>query len=271
MERVRKTDSKAGVAEERMPNVVRLSDRLQALADLVTPGNRFCDVGCDHGFLSIALVQSKTVPKAIAMDLRKGPLSMAKAHIAEAGLSDRIETRLSDGVAALLPGEADTILVAGMGGNVTLYILREGKEVFAAAKEVILQPQSEIARVREEVTKEGYRFLEERLILEDGKFYPMMKLLPPGALDSPDEPDGSGMPGIPDANGGFGEKPLTEAECLYGPLLLRERPAELLLLLQKELKEQERIRETLPEAAGERRREVEHRIALIKDLKGMQL
>ena len=90
--------------------------RLRAIAGMVTKGNRLADVGCDHGYLSIWLVSEKTVPSAIAMDVRPGPLSRARENITRYGLEDYIETRLSDGLAKLEPGEGDTLVIAGMGG-----------------------------------------------------------------------------------------------------------------------------------------------------------
>lgn len=83
---------------------VQLSMRLRAIAGMVTKGNRLADVGCDHGYLSIWLVSEKTVPSAIAMDVRPGPLSRARENITRYGLEDYIETRLSDGLAKLEPG-----------------------------------------------------------------------------------------------------------------------------------------------------------------------
>ncbi|HBA47385.1 MAG TPA: SAM-dependent methyltransferase, partial [Lachnospiraceae bacterium] len=103
------------------PNI--LSERLQMLADMVTPGNRLVDVGCDHGYLSISLVGAGICPGAIAMDVREGPLAAAKVHIAETGLEDYIEVRLSDGLAECWPGEADTLVCAGMGGRLMERIL----------------------------------------------------------------------------------------------------------------------------------------------------
>ena len=95
---------------------MQLSLRLTAIAEMVTEGNRLVDVGCDHGYLPVYLVQNKKIPTAIAMDVRKGPLSRAEEHIAQYGLLDYIETRLSDGLEALKSGEGDTLVIAGMGG-----------------------------------------------------------------------------------------------------------------------------------------------------------
>lgn len=156
--------------------MVKLSNRLLAVASFVTDGNVLADVGTDHGYIPIYLMQEKRIPRAVAMDINEGPLQRAKEHIALYGLGDYIETRLSDGVAALTPGEVDTILIAGMGGGLVMHILEEGKEVCHRAKELILQPQSELERVRNYLWMNGYVILEENIVLEDEKFYPMMRV-----------------------------------------------------------------------------------------------
>ena len=155
---------------------VHLSKRMEALARMVTPGNRLCDVGCDHGFLPIYLVEQKLIPSALAMDIGEGPLLAAKTHIAEAGLETVIATRRSDGLAQVKEDETDTILIAGMGGGIVIHILTEGRSVARMAKELILQPQSELEEVRRFLFSENYELLQEDMVLEDGKYYPMMKV-----------------------------------------------------------------------------------------------
>jgi len=107
---------------------MELSKRLQAIVNMVTPGNRVADVGCDHGFVSIYLFQEKIASKVYAMDLRPGPLARAKEHIESYGYTDYIETRLSDGITALEAGEADAVICAGMGGRLMAKILSDGLE-----------------------------------------------------------------------------------------------------------------------------------------------
>lgn len=143
------------------------------------------DVGTDHSYIPIYLLQTGRIPQAFAMDIRKGPLLKAREHVEAFGLGDYITLRLSDGVAALSKGEADSILIAGMGGGVMLHILEEGKEVVSSAKELILQPQSEIERVREYLYKEGYSIDRENMVLEDGKYYPMMHMFLGEAKEAP--------------------------------------------------------------------------------------
>lgn len=154
---------------------MELSKRLQAVADMVSVGNVACDAGCDHGYVSIYLVQKRICPNVIAMDVNAGPLAQAKAHIDAYGLGKYIDTRLSDGVTALTVGEADSLILAGMGGRLVIKILTDGKEKIDHMKELILQPQSEIEVVRAFLREIGYVISEENMVYEDGKYYPMMK------------------------------------------------------------------------------------------------
>lgn len=144
-------------------------------ASFVTPGNRLADVGTDHGYIPIALVQEKIIPSALAMDVNPGPLERAKQHIREFHLESDIHTRLSDGVQSLQPGEADSVLIAGMGGALTVKILQEGREVLRTVKELILQPQSEIDKVRRYLEQAGYKITKEDMVWEEGKYYQVMK------------------------------------------------------------------------------------------------
>ena len=96
-----------------MGGKVALSRRMQAVADMVTTGNRVVDVGCDHGYVSIYLVQQKRTTHALAMDINNGPLLRAREHVEEAGLEGYITLRLSDGLGAFRKGEADTLICAG--------------------------------------------------------------------------------------------------------------------------------------------------------------
>ena len=154
---------------------MQLSKRLTAVAQMVTEGSRLADVGCDHGYIPITLITEGRIPHAIAMDINRGPLERARQNIEQFAAAQYIETRLSDGVAALHPGEVDSVIIAGMGGNLMMRILEKGRDVFDTAKEMILQPQSEIAGVRHYLQDHGYRITDENMVFEDGKYYVMMK------------------------------------------------------------------------------------------------
>jgi tRNA (adenine22-N1)-methyltransferase len=151
---------------------------MRAVAELVQPCKSIADVGCDHGYIAMELVRSNVCRHVIAMDINSGPLDRAKQNIVEYDMQDYIETRLSDGVSALQMGEAEGIICAGMGGRLVLSILEQGKELVSGMKQVILQPQSELAEVRSYLRKKGYLIDKEDLVYEDGKYYPMMRALP---------------------------------------------------------------------------------------------
>ena len=156
---------------------MQLSKRLQSLADMVTKGRTVADVGCDHAYVSIYLIEQHIAGKVIAMDINKGPLQKARENIENHHLSASINTRLSDGLQKLNPGEVDAILIAGMGGALTVNILSAREDVVDQAKELILSPHSEVFLVREYLRNHGFTIVFENMIKEDGKYYMMLKAL----------------------------------------------------------------------------------------------
>lgn len=224
---------------------MELSKRLRMNASFVTPGNRLADVGTDHGYIPIALCLEGVIPSALAMDVNPGPLERAKEHIQQFDLETDIHTRLSDGVQALCPGEADSVLIAGMGGALTVKILEAGEKVLASVKELILQPQSEIDKVRSYVLTHGYVIAGEKMVYEDGKYYPAMRAV-------------------------HGEMPLwQEVELQYGKYLLEEKHPVLEEYLKDKQKTCRKIQEKLAadgkkaEKITARQKELEDELRLI--------
>lgn len=169
-----------------------LSRRLAKVADLVLPAVTIADVGCDHGYLSVYLVQSKRCERVIAMDINKGPLQKARENILRYGCGDYIETRLSDGLRKLNRGEAQGCVCAGMGGPLALQILWNDRDKVKDMAQVILQPQSELWLVRRTLKKWGFVVEKEDMEFEDGKYYFMMRIRPGNNLcmdEPPDEKD----------------------------------------------------------------------------------
>ena len=109
--------------------MLQLSDRLQAVASMVTENNRLADVGTDHAYIPIYLCQTGKIPSAVAMDVKKGPLLRAEQNITLYQLENHIQIRLSDGVQKLDAGEVDSVVIAGMGGSLVQKILM-GKRFF---------------------------------------------------------------------------------------------------------------------------------------------
>ncbi|MCR5206713.1 MAG: class I SAM-dependent methyltransferase [Lachnospiraceae bacterium] len=159
-------------------NNIKLSDRLMMSVGMADKGSTVADIGCDHAHTCIWLIKNGLFERAIAIDVRKGPLEKAKGNVSLYGLADRIELRLSDGLEALAVGEADTVMIAGMGGTLTKLILEKDLEKAVSAKKLILQPQSDIGLVRRFLRESGFRIIEERMCIESGKFYNSMKAVP---------------------------------------------------------------------------------------------
>ena len=154
---------------------MKLSNRLELVASFVQEGSRLADVGTDHGYIPIALTERGIISQAIAMDLRPGPLERADSHIHQAGLGEKIETRLSDGLEKLLPGEADTVVIAGMGGELIIHILEEGRHVWEDISRFVLSPQSDLDKVRRYLEYSGFVIAKEAMVEEEGKFYTVME------------------------------------------------------------------------------------------------
>lgn len=154
---------------------IKISNRLETVAGMITPGYTVADIGTDHGYLPIYIVEKKLANKVIAMDVNRGPLEKACHNIRLYQVGEGIETRLSDGLDKLVCGETDTITICGMGGKLICKILEAGKEKAEAAKELILSPQSEIKQFREYISENGFMIAEEKMVFEDGKYYFIMK------------------------------------------------------------------------------------------------
>lgn len=221
-----------------MAKMITLSARMQALADMVTRGNRVCDLGCDHGYLSIYLIQRQIAPHVLAMDVRKGPLERAGEHIGRARLEEYITLRLSDGLDGYRAGEAQSLVCAGMGGPLINRILEREPLKTKQFQELILQPQSELASFRRRLRESGWRIACEDMVLEDGKFYPVMKAYP--AEYAPEERENSD--GISEGAGD-----------LFGPVLLRSCHPVLWEYLKREWKNCRELWETLEKAPDSER------------------
>lgn len=225
---------------------IRLSYRMQTVADMAT-GTAVADIGCDHGFVAIYLVEKGGFEKAIAMDLREGPLSSAREHIAEHGLLDRITTRLSDGFEALEDNEADCAVIAGMGGLLMTDILKHGKRHMDNGISLVLQPQSDYAAVRGYLQEIDYEIVNEAMLIDEGKYYFVIKAMP--------------------KTEGYADK-LSEEELLYGPVLLKNKDLLLREYLLRELSKSTELLEKLSgvesESSKNRITDLRVEIAIIK-------
>ena len=189
---------------------MKLQQRLVRVGRQVLSGTPMADVGTDHGQLPVWLVQEELVPSAIAMDLRPGPLSVARRQVARAGVSDQVQTRLSDGMAALQPGEVSTVTVCGMGGVLIARILKARPDVLASLQRVVLQPNTDAHRVRQALQALSWRIVDEDLLIDGKYIYPIIAAEPSPVSQR-----------------------YSREDIEFGPILRQRRPPELAEVLRR--------------------------------------
>ena len=202
---------------------MQLSKRMQMIADMVSPSVCAADIGTDHAYIPIYLMKNHITDSVIASDVRTGPLSRAQEHILAEGLSGKIQLRMGDGLKTLSAGEADSIIIAGMGGLLMIRLLEESPEIIAGARELILQPQSDIDQVRRFLHKIGLAIYDEDMTIDDGKYYAVMKCVH-GADQSYQEED-----------------------YLYGRILIEKKHTILAQYLHKQIRKFQEIFDHLSE------------------------
>lgn len=180
---------------------IKLSPRLQKCCEYVRPGARVADVGCDHGYTSIHLLQKGIASAVYACDVKEGPLQSAVINAEKCGLREKIRFFLSDGLKNV-PHDFDTLIIAGMGADVMVSILSAAPWLKSGAYHLILQCQSKTPTLRRFLSEEGYRIREEAVV-KDGRFlYTVMDVI-------------------------FEEDPLTLAQTYFPPALLKTRSDEV--------------------------------------------
>lgn len=149
-----------------------LTPRLQCIADHAK-GRVIADIGTDHAYIPIELIEKGIADRVIAGDIKEGPLEIAMQNIKSHGLTDKIETRLGGGLSILGKSETDTIIIAGMGGEMIEKILREDEET-AQGSSLILQPMNSQYELRKYLLFNNYKILEEDIAVEGIKVYNIM-------------------------------------------------------------------------------------------------
>lgn len=157
---------------------MELSFRLNKIADKVTQNGIIADIGTDHAYIPIFLYKNRKIKSAIACDISKGSLQKAKDNISKYNLQDFIQTRLGNGLEKITKQDmVDTIIIAGMGGMLMIDILEKGKNIVEQAKELILQPQKDIDKVRQYLHKANLKIIDDEMLKDDGKYYTIIKAI----------------------------------------------------------------------------------------------
>ncbi len=199
---------------------MKINDRLKKIGDLVE-ANSFClDVGCDHAFLDIYLVQKDKNIRAVASDVAEGPLSHARENIKRYHLEDKIECRLGNGLDTYSDG-IDTIIISGMGGRSMIGIFKSHMEVLKKVDTIILSPNNYQIDVKKFLCKHKFYLSNEELVKE-GKFIYQILVFSKG------------------------KRKYTKKDYFFGPVLLKKKGSLFEEYYKRELKSREILLQILP-------------------------
>lgn len=225
---------------------MQLTPRLAAVAGLIPHGARVADIGTDHAMLPVYLVETNSSPGVIATDLNDKPFLSACRQVQVSGAVGMVEVRKGDGLEAILPGEVDVIVIAGMGGNTIIGILERSPGVLAGIKRLVLQPMADPGPLRNWLARNGWRLVDEELVKEVERFYVII------AAEPGDEPPGDRL--------------LQE----IGPFLIRKNSPALIEYLEKVRDDYQRVLGGLARSRTEdsmdKAVEITSKIAGIKEL-----
>lgn len=153
----------------------KLSRRLEAVASYVPQGARLADVGSDHAYLPLFLVEQGRIDFAIAGEVVQGPYQSALQNVEQTGQTDKIAVRLANGLAAVeLADQVTTVTIAGMGGRLIAEILEAGKDKLGSVERLVLQPNNREDDVRRWLVEHGFQLVTEEILEENDKIYEIL-------------------------------------------------------------------------------------------------
>lgn len=227
---------------------IKLSQRLQAIANFVPQNARLADIGSDHAFLPTYLVQQKKINYAVAGEVVQGPFEIAKRHVEEESLHNEIYVRKANGLAAINEQDGiDTIVIAGMGGILITEILSKDRPLLKGVSRLILQPNNHEDTLRRWLLAHDFVISHESILLEAGKFYEIIvaetKKQHPELLTE-----------------------LSVTEYLFGPILLTKKTAIFRQKWEKELRTLNKILAQLPQNQHQKREGLEEKKQRIEEV-----
>jgi tRNA (adenine22-N1)-methyltransferase len=210
-------------------NEVKLSKRLETVANAIPSGAKIADIGSDHAYLPIYCYLNGIASFAIAGEVVEGPFQTARNQVNRLGLSKTIDVRKGDGLDVVSQGEVDVITICGMGGTLISSILDSGKEKLIGVKKLILQPNISAISIRKWLILNGWTLTKEFIIEEDNKIYEVL------------------VAEVGDPLGPYAETDL-DKQVLLGPYLLKEKSSVFIKKWKFEKQSWERIVAQLDEA-----------------------
>ena len=219
-----------------------ISKRLELVASFVPQGSILLDVGSDHAYLPIELVERGQIEAAIAGEVVVGPYQSAVKNVDAHGLEEKIQVRLANGLAAFEEeDQVSVITIAGMGGRLIATILEEGLDKLASVERLILQPNNREDDLRLWLQEHGFQIVAESILEEAGKFYEIL---------------------VVEA----GEMYLSASDLRFGPFLSKEISPVFVQKWQKEVAKLEVALDQIPEKNREERQVLAHKIQAIKEV-----
>ena len=219
-----------------------ISKRLETVASFVPQGAVLLDVGSDHAYLPIELVEKGHIEAAIAGEVVEGPYQSAVRNVESHGLSEKIQVRLANGLAAFEESDqVSVITIAGMGGRLITSILEEGFDKLAHVDRLILQPNNREDDLRSWLQDHGFQIISESILEEAGKFYEILVVV-------------------------VGQMELSASDVRFGPFLAREVSPVFIQKWQKEVSKLGFALGQIPEKNHEERRVLADKIQAIKEV-----
>lgn len=219
-----------------------LSHRLQAVAQHVPQGARLLDVGSDHAYLPLYLLEQGVISQAIAGEVVDGPYQSALKNAQNSPFAAQLEVRLADGLAAFEPADAiDTITICGMGGRLIASILENGRAKLEGVTRLVLQPNNREDELRDWLSRAGYAILAEEILEEQGKIYEIIVAEK-------------------------GQQVLSALDLRFGPFLRQEKSPVFVTKWDKELRQLETALSGIPDHHQETRSALAQKIQAIKEV-----
>ncbi|MGT2756534.1 tRNA (adenine(22)-N(1))-methyltransferase [Streptococcus ovuberis] len=220
----------------------KLSKRLRQVASFVPKGARLLDVGSDHAYLPLYLLEQGTIHYAIAGEVVEGPYRSALSNVQKSSFASQIEVRLADGLAAFEAIDAiDTITICGMGGRLIASILDKGGKKLAKVNRLVLQPNNREDELRGWLSQSGYAILAEEILEEQGKIYEIIVAEK-------------------------GQQALSDLDLRFGPFLRQAKSPVFLNKWENELKQLEQALAGIPDRHAETRSAIAQNIHAIKEI-----
>lgn len=222
--------------------MINLSPRLKLISEFVPLNSKVMDIGCDHGLLDIYLYQNKIVKKIIASDINFSALNNAIENIKANKLEKEIETRLSDGLENIhAEDEIDTLVIAGMGSNTIVNMLKKDIKKLDKIKTIIIQSNTKLEFLRSEIVKLNYYIADEAIVEDNKKIYIVIKFIK-------------------------GRRKYTKKELYFGPILLSTKSLVFQKYTKDNLKKLQCILSSVPKNKILLRYKIKKEIHLYQDI-----